>query len=450
MRVPRILVAGTSSGSGKTTATCALLSLLKRRGMRVKACKCGPDYIDPMFHQSVSGVPCTNLDPFFCDGNLLKYLLSSDSEAQINVIEGVMGYYDGTSQERADNSTFTVADQTDTPVILVVDAKGSATSLLAVIEGFLHFVPESHIRGVLFNRMTPMNYKAVKELMSDRFGESVVPAGFIPVLPEECQIGSRHLGLVTAAEISDLTERLEKSADLCESTIDMDAILKLAYGAPELEFTIPKLPKLASVKIAVARDKAFCFYYDSTLKLFERMGAELCFFSPLADEPVPPDSDGLLIGGGYPELYAHKLEANTHTKESVCKAINSGMPTIAECGGFQYLGKELDGKRMCGLLGHSSTKTEHLVRFGYITLTSQKDGILGPAGTVLRGHEFHYWDSTDNGDAFTARKPSGKEWECAVMTDTLYAGYPHLFLPASTGAAEAFYRKCLKYKEGRR
>lgn len=449
MRVPRIMVAGTSSGSGKTTATCALLSLLKRRGMMVKACKCGPDYIDPMFHKSVSGIPCTNLDPFFCDGNLLKYLLSDGFDSQITVIEGVMGYYDGTSQEGPDNSTFTVADQTDTPVILIVDAKGSAASLLAVIEGFLHFVPESHIRGVLFNRMTPMNYKAVKALMHDRFGDSVVPAGFIPVLPEECHIGSRHLGLVTAAEISDLAERLEKTADLCEPNIDIDVILKLAESATDLEFTIPNLPKLASIKLAVACDNAFCFYYDSTLKLFEKMGAELCFFSPLADEPVPADSDGLLIGGGYPELYADKLEANTHTKESICSSIKAGMPAIAECGGFQYLGKELEGRKMCGLLNHLSSKTEHLVRFGYITLTSNKEGLLGPAGTVLRGHEFHYWDSTDNGDAFTARKPNGKEWKCAVMTDTLYAGYPHLFLSASIVAAEAFYRKCLKYKEGR-
>ena len=450
MRVPRILVAGTSSGSGKTTAVCTLLSLLKRRGMRVKACKCGPDYIDPMFHKSVSGVPCTNLDPFFCDENLLKYLLSDGSESHITVIEGVMGYYDGTSQKGTDNSTFTVADQTDTPVILVVDAKGSATSLLAVIEGFLHFVQESHIRGVLFNRMTSVNYKDVKALMNDRFGESVIPVGFIPLLPEECHIGSRHLGLVTAAEISDLAERLEKTADLCESTIDIDSILKLADSTPALEFKIPKLPKLASVKLAVARDNAFCFYYDSTLKLFEEMGAELCFFSPLADEPVPADSDGLLIGGGYPELYADQLEANSQTKESICSSITAGMPTIAECGGFQYLGKELDGRKMCGLLDHSSLKTEHLVRFGYITLTSRKDGVLGSAGTVLRGHEFHYWDSTDNGDAFIARKPNGKEWECAVMIDTLYAGYPHLFLPVSINAAEAFYRKCLKYKEGRR
>lgn len=449
MRLPRILIAGTSSGSGKTTATYVLLELLKRRGTRVKACKCGPDYIDPMFHKKVSGISCTNLDPFFCDKNLLKYLLCKSS-GEITVIEGVMGYYDGTSHKGTDNSTFTVAEQTDTPVILTVDAKGSASSLLAVIEGFLHFVPESHIRGVLFNRMTPGSYKTVKAMMQDRFGESVVPVGFIPSLPEECHIPSRHLGLVTAAEINDLTERLEKTADLCTSSVDLDAVLAMACKAPELEFNAPEVPHLGGIKLAVAMDEAFCFYYDSTFKLFEEMGAELRFFSPLADEVIPEESDGLIVGGGYPELYAEKLEANIHTKESVCRAISSGMPTIAECGGFQYLGETQDGHRMCGVLKHSSAKAEHLVRFGYITMTSRRDGLFGSVGTKLKAHEFHYWDSTDSGDAFTAKKPDGREWKCAVMTDTLYAGYPHLFLPSNIPAAEAFYKKCIEYKEGRR
>ncbi len=448
MRLPRILVAGTSSGSGKTTAACTLLSLLQRRGMQVKACKCGPDYIDPMFHKRVSGVPCTNLDPFFCDENLLKYLLCKNCR-QITVIEGVMGYYDGTSREGTDNSTFTVADITDTPVILVVDGKASGASLLAALEGFLHFVPESHIKGVLFNRMTPMNYQSIRALMQKRFGGAVIPIGYIPPLPEDCLIPSRHLGLVTASEIKDIQERLEKTADLCESTIDIDAILAATESSSELEFIPPDIKHFESINIAVARDEAFCFYYDSTLDLLEEMGAELTFFSPLKDEEIPARSDGLMIGGGYPELYSGMLESNIHSKESVRKAVASGMPTIAECGGFQYLGESLDGHKMCGVLKHSSARTEHLVRFGYITLTSRRNGLFGPAGTKFKAHEFHYWDSTDNGDAFTARKPSGREWECAVMTDTLYAGYPHLFLPSNIPAAEAFYKKCLKYKESR-
>ena len=449
MKAPRIMIAGVSSGSGKTTAVCALLTLLKRRNIAVKACKCGPDYIDPMFHKNVTGVSCANLDPFFCDENLLKYLLCQNAGDQITVIEGVMGYYDGTGKTGSDNSTFTVAKRTDTPVVLVVDAKGASASLLAVIEGFLNYAPDSRIKGVFFNRISEMNYRNVTRMMIDRFGNTVIPVGYIPELPEECRIPSRHLGLVTAAEISDLTGRMVKTAAICEETIDIGAILSVADEAPEIEFKAPEIKRFDRINLAVACDNAFCFYYDDALKLFEEMGARIEYFSPLRNEPVPDDCYGLIIGGGYPELYAEKLETNTTTKQTLKAAISSGIPTIAECGGFQYLGKELNGREMCGVLSHSSSNAGKLVRFGYITLTSKKRGLFGEAGTELKAHEFHYWDSTDNGNAFTAKKANGREWDCAVLTDTLYAGYPHLFLPASPDAAESFYKKCLAYKENR-
>ena len=449
MKVPRIMIAGASSGSGKTTAVCAILSLLKRRGLAVKACKCGPDYIDPMFHKTVSGVPCTNLDPFFCNKDLMRYLLCRNAGEDITVIEGVMGYYDGTGPDGTDNSSFTVASRTETPAILVIDGKSSAASLLAAAEGFLHFMPESRIMGVLFSRMSPMNYKNVSGLMQKRFGDALVPVGFIPDLPEDCRIPSRHLGLVTAAEIKDLEERIGKTAGFCEETIDIDAILSIAGEAPELAFTAPVIPRFKHIDLAVARDEAFCFYYGDTLSLFEEMGASIRFFSPLAGETVPENSDGLIIGGGYPELYTERLEANEGTKASIRKAVASGMPVIAECGGFQYLGRRLNGREMCGVLEHSSEDAGRLVRFGYITLSSLKEGLFGPAGTAFRAHEFHYFDSTDSGSDFAAAKPDGRQWHCAVTTDTMYAGYPHLFLPSSIPAAAEFYRKCLRYRENR-
>lgn len=377
--LPRVLIAGISSGSGKTTAVCAVLTLLKRRGIGVTSCKCGPDYIDPMFHESVSGIPSANLDPFFCNENLLRYLLAENG-SELAVIEGVMGYYDGTGADGTDNSTYTVAERTDTPVILTVNAKGASTSLIAVIEGFLHFVPESRIRGVIFNNVTAMTYAKLKRQMEARFGVSVKAVGYIPRLPEECILGSRHLGLITASEIDDLQNKLEKIADLCADTIDMDAVSEIA-------------------------------------------------------------------GGGYPELYADRLEQNVNSRESVRQAIESGMPTIAECGGFQYLGSTLDGRKMCGALPHDSTNVGKLVRFGYVTLTSTVSGLFGEVGTDLCAHEFHYYDSTDNGNGFTAEKPNGRSFECVHYTDSLYAGYPHLFLPANLPAAGAFLRKCLTYKE---
>lgn len=447
MNPPRVLIAGTCSGSGKTTATCVVLTLLKRRGVKVNSCKCGPDYIDPMFHAAVLGVPCANLDPFFCDKALLRHLLKENAGEDLTVIEGVMGYYDGTGATGTENSTFTVANETGTPVILTVDGRGAAASLLAVIEGFLRFQPDSGVKGVLFNRIKPHTYQSVCTMMRARFGAEVTPVGYIPEFPEEYRIPSRHLGLVTAGEIAGLTEKINAVADLCENTVDTDKIISIAQTAEEITDEAPEIPALPPVNIAVAKDAAFCFYYADTLRLLEKTGATLLPFSPLANEPVPRSADGLLLGGGYPELYAERLAANEITKESVRCAVANGMPTVAECGGFQYLGKTLDGKAMCGVLRHESTNAGKLTRFGYVTLTAQRDGLLGPAGTALRGHEFHYWDSTESGDGFIAEKPGGKSWPCVVYTPTLYAGYPHLFLYAGISAAEAFYRKCLAYKE---
>ena len=444
---PRVVIAGTASGSGKTTAVCTVLTLLKRRGVNVKACKCGPDYIDPTFHAAVLGVESANLDPFFCDNALLRRLLNENAGKDLTVIEGVMGYYDGTGENGTDNSTYTVASETDSPVILMLDGKGAAASLLAQAEGFLRFRSDSRIKGVLFNRITAGTYAYLEKLMRNRFGDAVVPVGYIPAFPAEYAIPSRHLGLVTAGEIEDLQTRINAVADLCGDTVDLDRLFAVARTAGELDVQTPAIPQLDPVKIAAAKDAAFCFYYKDTFRLLENMGAELLPFSPLGNEPVPAGASGLLLGGGYPELYAERLEKNTIAKESIKNAVWSGLPTIAECGGFQYLGKALDGHAMCGVLEHESADTGRLVRFGYVTLTAKEDGLLGPAGTQLPGHEFHYWDSTFNGASFTAEKPNGKRWDCAIHTPTLYAGYPHLFLPANPEAAEAFYRKCLAYKE---
>ncbi len=444
--LPRILFAGTASGCGKTTAVCAILTLLKRRGAALSAAKCGPDYIDPMFHEAVLGIPSSNLDPFFCGGGLLRAGLAGTPGA-LCVVEGVMGYYDGTGADGTENSTFTVARETGTPVVLVVNGRGAYASLLALIEGFLNFVPESGIRGVLFSNVTAMTYEGLKKLVGARFGGRIAVVGYIPRLPEECGFTSRRLGLVTAAEIADLGARLGKTADLCEKTVDLDAVAALAESAEPLAYEPPEIRRHPPVTLALARDDAFCFVYPDTLRLLTDMGAQIAPFSPLRDEAVPESADGLLLPGGYPELFAERLEANGAFRESVRRAVFSGMPTIAECGGFQVLGERLAGRRMCGVLPHDSADAGRLVRFGYCTLTARSDGLLGPRGTRLPAHEFHYYDSTDCGSDFRAEKPNGKSWDCAVHTASLYAGYPHLFLPASPGAAESFYWKCLAYKE---
>ena len=446
MNIPRILFTGTASGSGKTTAVCVVEYLLAKRMKGVRAFKCGPDYIDPMFHSDVLGIPATNLDPFFCDRELMRFLLC-DNAGQINVIEGVMGYYDGSGENGTDNSTFWVADKTDTPVILVVDAKGAAASLLATIEGFVNFVPESRICAVLFNRMSAGTYECICRRMKQRFGETVLPVGFMPVFEESLQFPSRHLGLFTAAELPDLQQRISRMAERCEKTIDIERIVALANSARMIDPVKTPLRKMAPIHLAYACDEAFCFYYHDTLKLFEKTGAKLLRFSPLKNEPVPSEADGLLLGGGYPELYAEKLGKNRISAESIRKSVENGMPVIAECGGFQYLGKSLDGEPMCGVLAHESRNSGKLVRFGYVTLTSKKQGVFGHAGVQLKAHEFHYWDSTDNGEDFLAQNLRGKQYAAAVTTETMYAGYPHLYLPAAMEAAQAFYCKCLDYQK---
>lgn len=447
MKCPRVLIAGTSSGCGKTTAVCALIKLLADRGKKVSALKCGPDYIDPMFHRAALGVPSANLDPFFCVDGLLRSTLAAHAGADITVIEGVMGYYDGAGEDGVVNSTFSVARATGAPVILLVNGRGSGASALAVIQGFAGFVPSSGIRGVIFNNVTAATYERLKDLTVRRFGDSIRPLGFIPKLPEDCLFKSRHLGLVAPEETAGFAHGLEALALLCRDTLDVDGILSLADSAPALEAETPRIPKLPPVTLAVARDAAFSFVYDDTLRLFSELGAEIKYFSPLNDEPVPHGAAGLLLPGGYPELYAGTLEKNRRAAGSVRDAVLSGMPTIAECGGFQYLGQRLDGHEMCLVLPHESANTGHLVRFGYVTLTARSPGLFGAAGISLPAHEFHYYDSTAIGDGFIARKPSGKTWDCAVYTDTLYAGYPHLYLAANVPAAESFLKKCVEYKE---
>lgn len=447
MDCPRVLISGTGSGCGKTTAVCALLWLFKERGVGVSALKCGPDYIDPMFHRAVLGVPSGNLDPFFCDGGLLRSTLAAHAGAELTLLEGAMGYFDGTGESGTEYSAYTVARATRSPVVLVVNARGASTSVLAVLEGFLRFVPDGGIRGVILNNVSPGTYEDLKALIRRRFGDKIAPLGYIPRLPEECILGSRHLGLVTPEELSDAGERLRRIGELCRETLDLNGLLALGRTAPELVLQPAQVPKLPPVTLAVSRDAAFSFLYEDTLRLFEKLGAEIRFFSPLLDEPVPEGASGLYLPGGYPELYADTLEKNRRAAGSVRDAVASGMPTIAECGGFQYLGEALDGRKMCGVLPVESANTGHLVRFGYVTLTAKGPGLFGDAGLTLPAHEFHYYDSTARGAGFTAQKINGKSWDCGVYTDTLYAGYPHLYLPAYVPAAESFLQKCAEFKE---
>lgn len=442
--IPRIVLAGTNSGCGKTTVTCAVLQALVNRGLNVGAFKCGPDYIDPMFHSRIIGAKSANLDLHFFSNNTLKYLLAKNAaDRDVGIIEGVMGYYDGMGLTTTKGSTYEVAKVTESPVVLVVGAKGASLSVLATIQGFLTLYPDNNIKGVILNQCTAMTYAALAKEIRERF--EIRTLGFLPKMPE-CELESRHLGLVTAAEVEGLKEKMQAMAVQAEKTIDLDGLLELARKAVPVTCEKVELPRQEPVRIAVARDKAFCFYYEDSLDALREMGAELVSFSPLEDEKLPENIQGLYLGGGYPELYTKELSGNGSMLESVGAALEKGIPCIAECGGFMYLTQTVGGVPMAGALPGECYDNGKLTRFGYVTLRAKHDNLLCKAGEEISAHEFHHWDCTKPGDCFTATKANGRSWDCCIATDTLYAGYPHFHFYSNLTFAENFYKACIKEK----
>lgn len=486
VNTPRVMFAAMRSGSGKTTVTCGVLAALEKENIRIQAYKCGPDYIDPMFHRTVLGIDTGNLDTFFADADAIGRILARDTkDAELIVMEGVMGYYDGVGGTTTIASSYELSKVTKTPVILIVDAKGASVTLAATIRGIMEYKKDSRIAGVVLNRVSPMFYSRIKHVIEKECGIPVL--GY---LPEHASftIPSRHLGLLQPDEMRIQRDWVETVAEAARKTIDIDGVLEIAAQAEMLQIQDPvdmrqnfgdmqqeaddvrqesvdilhepadvrqepenmsyeraeepencKFP--AGYRIGVARDAAFSFYYRENLRMLEDMGAELVYFSPLADAHVPK-VDALIFGGGYPELYAKQLYENPSMRASVRQALEAGMPCHAECGGFLYLGKSLadaEGNvyEMVGFLDGAGFRTERLQRFGYVELAPRDAGVFA-VNTVLRGHEFHYWDSTDCGDACLAWKPLSKEktYPCMVKKKGTFAGFPHLYY---AGAEVFFY-----------
>lgn len=443
----RVVIAGTHSGCGKTTVTCAVLSAMKARGLGVSAFKCGPDYIDPMFHREVIGIPSHNLDSFFCDDDTLRYLLYENSRgSDIAVIEGVMGFYDGAGGR---GSAYSVSCITDTPAIIVIDCRGMSDSLGAIMKGFLEYRRPNNIKGFIFDRLPVRLEQLAKQLCSG------LGTGYLGCLPKsDATIESRHLGLVTAGEIDGIREKLDALGALAEKYIDIDGILRIAETeAPEISAPVTDIRRsVAPPVIAVARDKAFCFIYEDNIDLLKRLGCEIRYFSPLTDGRLPEDADGLILCGGYPELYAQQLSANGTMLADIREKTGAGLPTIAECGGFMYLHDtftDMEGNAYRGaeVIHGAAYGTDKLQRFGYVTLTAKHDNMLCGAGGSFPAHEFHYFDSTACGTDMKASKTDGRTWECVHAGENLYAGFPHLYFYADTGMAERFVEACTGYKE---
>ena len=445
----QFLLAAPRSGSGKTTMTCALLMALKRRGCAPCAFKSGPDYIDPMFHRAVLGVESRNLDLFFSAPETVRALYAKGAAGHgAAVCEGAMGFYDGLGGVSDRASAWHLADTLDLPVLLVVEPKGQSLTLAAELNGLVNFRTPSHIAGILLNNCTARMHALLAPMLEEETGLPVL--GFLPKLPEAV-IGSRHLGLYTAAEVENLQQKLALLADAVEEHIDWPRLLALCEKEP------PALPEKAPqpsarVSIAVAQDEAFCFTYAETLEAFRDAGAEVVFFSPLRDTALPENIGGLYLPGGYPELHARELSENTSLLREIKQKIESGLPTAAECGGFLYLGQSLtdaEGQSwpMVGVLPGEAKDAGRLVRFGYAALSADSDSMLFRAGESFPIHEFHHWDSTANGTALAAKKPvGGAAWRCGFIDEHFYAGFPHLYwagtpLPQRFAAAAENYRR---------
>ena len=440
------MITAPSSGSGKTTVTVALLKAFLNEGKKISAYKSGPDYIDPMFHREVINIPSRNLDQFILGDDVCKYILGKNSkDMDISILEGVMGYYDGIGTGTL-GSTYELAKLLNCPVVMVVNCKSMSLSLCAIIEGFVNFREKSNIKGVILNNISKGMYDYYKTIIETNTNVKVY--GYMPHL-EDCKLKSRHLGLITAQEVEDLQEITEKLGNTAQETIDIEGLYDLSKSCDYVEYHEIQIIKRKPVKIALAKDKAFCFYYQDSLDLLKELGAELIEFSPLKDEKLP-DVDGLYIGGGYPELHMGQLSANISMIESLRSKIQGGLPTIAECGGYMYLLKSFKDEnkefQLVGIEEGQSYMTNSLNHFGYIKLTAKKDNMLCKKGESIKAHEFHYSNSTNLGDSFVASKPNSKRnWECIVADESKFIGYPHLHLWGNVKFADNFIEKCIEY-----
>ncbi|MCI9547018.1 MAG: cobyrinate a,c-diamide synthase [Lachnospiraceae bacterium] len=464
MKIPRILIGAGSSGSGKTLITCGILQALLNRGLKVASFKCGPDYIDPMFHSRVLGTKSRNLDTFFTSEPVTRHLLEENAQdADIAVMEGVMGLYDGVGGVTTQASAYELSCMTRTPAVLVLDCRGMSVSIGAYVKGFLEYKKDNLIQGVILNRLSPMLYERVKNLLEKEMDVKVL--GYVPKV-SDCVIDSRHLGLVKPEEIPDFQERLKRLANILEKTLDLDGLLELAKAADdlpevELEQENPCFSWQLSepLNLAVARDDAFCFFYEDNFRLLEKMGAKILYFSPLKDKEVPREAHGLMLYGGYPELHARALSKNKSMKKSIYQRITEGMPCVAECGGFMYLHESMedmegDAYKMVGVIPGGAYKTPKLNhRFGYINLSQGVEGVFGQEVGEIPAHEFHYFDSPNCGTDYLAKKPSSsRSWECMHSRNQLFVGFPHFHYYGNPQVAKAFLEKCLEYvhRKGRR
>ena len=448
LHLPRVVVSAPASGQGKTSVATGLLAAFREAGLEVSPHKVGPDYIDPGYHTLAAGRPGRNLDPWMVGedriASLFAHGATTPRPADLAIVEGVMGLFDGASGQGDFASTAHVARLLQAPVVLVVDASGTSRSVAALVHGFRTFDPSVHIGGVIFNKVgSPVHAALLREALE--------PLG-VPVLGAvhrrpSLAVPSRHLGLVPAAERS--AEALDVVAELAQvvrDSVDLDAVLRLARTAPPLD--VPDAVELSaeptpSVRIAVAGGRAFTFGYAEHPELLRAAGAEIVPFDPLVDEHLPAGVDGLVIGGGFPEVHAVDLAANATLRAEIRDRASGGMPVAAECAGLLYLGRRLDEHDMCGVLDTVASMTERLT-LGYREAVAPVGSVLAEPGTVVHGHEFHRTALVSRGDGNPAWRWRTRtdDVQDGVVSGNVHASYLHLNWAGVPGLAERFVAAC--------
>lgn len=451
----RLVIAGTSSGSGKTTISIGIMAALKKRGIKVAPFKVGPDYIDPGFHKFVTGTPSSNLDSWMLTEETVSYLFQKNMAGKdIAIVEGVMGLYDGYGTQKDQGSTAHIAKILRAPTILVIDGKAMSSSAAALALGYKLYDERLDIKGIIINKVSGQaHYEIIKKVIERDVGIECI--GYLPSTLD-VSLNSRHLGLIPAREVSSLEEKINKLVILLEECINLDRLLEISRTGDKLsEADNPFMLKTKvgrGLNIGVAKDKAFSFYYQDNLRLLEELGANLMYFSPLSDEKLPDNLHGIYLGGGFPEVFAKELEDNISFKTSLKEALHGGMPTYAECGGLMYLTcgiEDLEGVfyHMVGLFSAKAKMTKKLQRFGYVQLTTRN-------GIALKGHEFHRSilvhgrpiDYMYSIQKYRDERLVG-QWECGLYNDNVLAGYPHIHFYSEPDFIITLLDKCKEYKK---
>ena len=457
-----LIIAAPASGSGKTTVTLALLAALRRRGLAIAPFKVGPDFIDPGHHAAVCGRPSRNLDGWMCgESGVRETFARGCAGVEVAVVEGVMGLFDGAAGDSDAGSTAEIARWLGGRILLVVDARSQARSAAALVQGFSRFDPRLEFAGVIFNRVGSARHA---ELLRDALASVPGLPPLLGCLPreEELALPERHLGLVTAGETAPDEAFYERLADWLETGISVDALLSLpplakggrGRGEPSEIPLNPPLPKGEAkprVRIAIARDEAFCFCYSENLELLHAAGAEIVPFSPLHDPALPAGIDGLYLPGGYPELHAGRLAQNESLLREIREAATSGLPVYAECGGFMLLAESIGGRPMAGVFPARALMLTKRKALGYRQVTLTADSPLGPAGTVARGHEFHYSETEmpeEVARCYRLCRPGGEDLGPeGYRVHNVLASYVHLHFGSNPQVPANFVESCRKFKE---